>query len=396
MKKILFVSNPMECGGVEKSLLSVMEMIDYTQYEVFFMPYIKGDAEWNYLIPNQVKVIEPPDFLTRIMLYRTDVKKQLLKNLVHPTIIIPYCWFVLKGLMRKSMDYSRQEYWEFETKRTKMLEMEFDIAVAWQGEIGSYYILDKVHAKKKISWFHGDYSNYGNRTRSVEIDKKYWKRLDKMVLVTDVGKKAMDELIPEISDKTVVKYNLLSVKKIEQLANEKIGVIRAPFVLCSVGRLHETKGYDYSIEVCRLLKEKGTQLIWYVLGEGPMRQYLEEKISEYGLENEYILLGNQANPYPYIKACDVFVHCARKEGKPIVIDEAKLLLKPIVSTHFSTVTDQIVDGEDGIIVDFDPERIAEAIQELLNNQNRKQYLIDNLKNRKLSTDISELYDIWEG
>lgn len=395
MKKILFVSNPMNCGGVEKALLSVMEMIDYSRYEVYFMPYISGTAEWNDMIPDQVKVIAPPQFLTRVMLYRTDVKRQIVENLRHPTIMLPYCWFVLKGILRKAMDFSRQEYWEFETRRTNELDMEFDIAVAWQGEIGSYYIIDKVHAKKKISWFHGDYSNYGNKTRSVKIDKKYWKQLDKMILVTDAGKKNMDEMIPEIADKTIVRYNLLPVKQIKELSKEKISVLRAPLTLCSVGRLHEAKGYDYSIEVGKLLKKKGVDFIWYVLGEGPMRQYLEGKIKEYNLEDEFILLGNQSNPYPYMELCDVFVHCAREEGKPIVIDEAKLLLKPIVSTRFSTVTDQIINGENGIIVDFDPQKIADEILELQNNQKKRNGIIQNLKLAEKHHDISDLYEIWD-
>ena len=58
---------------------------------------------------------------------------------------------------------------------------------------------------------------------------------------------------------------------------------------------------------------------------------------------------------------------SRYEGKSIVLDEAKILCKPIVVTNYTTVVDSITDGVNGRIVQFDPNEIANGILELLNS-----------------------------
>ena len=84
-------------------------------------------------------------------------------------------------------------------------------------------------------------------------------------------------------------------------------------------------------------------------------------IKEEGVEDNFILLGTRENPYAYIKNCDLFVQPSRYEGKSVVIDETKILKKPIVVTNYPTVKDQIMGGKEGMIVDMTPEGIADGI-----------------------------------
>ena len=111
-----------------------------------------------------------------------------------------------------------------------------------------------------------------------------------------------------------------------------------------------------------LLKERCTVPVrWYVLGEGDLRHSLEQQIKAAHLEHDFILLGVQANPYPYCKNCDIYVHATGFEGKSIAIQEAQTLEKPILATDCSGNREQIIDGIDGRLCQLSPEAVSEQL-----------------------------------
>ena len=71
---------------------------------------------------------------------------------------------------------------------------------------------------------------------------------------------------------------------------------------------------------------------------------LKELIAQNNLEDSFILLGKKTNPYPYMKACDLYVQPSRYEGKAVTVTEAKILGKPILITNYPTARSQIEDG----------------------------------------------------
>ena len=100
---------------------------------------------------------------------------------------------------------------------------------------------------------------------------------------------------------------------------------------------------------------------WYVLGEGDLRDSLEQQIKAAHLEHDFILLGVQTNPYPYCKNCDIYVHATGFEGKSIAIQEAQTLKKPILATDCSGNREQIIDGIDGRLCQLSPEAVSEQL-----------------------------------
>lgn len=92
---------------------------------------------------------------------------------------------------------------------------------------------------------------------------------------------------------------------------------------------------------------------------------LEEKIGQYGLQKDFILLGVQANPYPYMKAGDIYVQTSRFEGYCLTLTEARILNRPCVATNFDVVYDQMVQSENGLVVEMTPEAVAEGILRLM-------------------------------
>ena len=127
-----------------------------------------------------------------------------------------------------------------------------------------------------------------------------------------------------------------------------------------------------------VLLENGVDFKWFAIGKGELKDKIEEKISRYGLQEKFILLGEKSNPYPYIKNCDIYVQPSNYEGKSIAIDEAKAFAKPIVATKFTTVFDQLSDGETALLAEINAQSVAEKITQLINDESLCKKLSDTL------------------
>jgi glycosyltransferase involved in cell wall biosynthesis len=165
--------------------------------------------------------------------------------------------------------------------------------------------------------------------------------------------------------------------------------------ILTIGRLAYGKGYDIALEACKKLKEKGINFRWYVLGKGPLREEIQQFIKENKLENYFILLGVTANPYPFIKNCDIYVQTSRFEGFGLAIAEARILNKPVVTTRFDTVFNQMIDRKNGLVVDMNADAICEGIMELIRNQNLRNNIIDFLQHEKKGNveEINRFYQL---
>ena len=145
--------------------------------------------------------------------------------------------------------------------------------------------------------------------------------------------------------------------------------------LLTVGRLSSEKGQDMIPAITRKLLDAGHKVRWYVVGDGDTRAKLETLICEYGVADNVLLLGTRNNPYPYMRACDIYVQPSYTEGYSTTICEAGMLGKAIIGTKPSGgIYDQITSGEDGLIVDATVDGLTEGIQTLLENESlRRQF-----------------------
>ena len=168
--------------------------------------------------------------------------------------------------------------------------------------------------------------------------------------------------------------------------------------ILSVGRLMSQKGFDLAISAASILKKRNMDFHWYIVGDGELRKDLENQIENEGIQSEFTILGIKENPYPYIKACTIFAQTSRYEGKSVVLDEAKILAKPIVVTNYATVNDQIIDRREGIVVDMTPEGIANGIAELLGNKQLRKSLENYLSLHEYGNqrEIEKYYKYIEG
>ena len=144
------------------------------------------------------------------------------------------------------------------------------------------------------------------------------------------------------------------------------------------------------MEAAKLLRTKGIQFKWYFIGEGSERTKIEALIDKYELCNNVILLGMRQNPYPYMARCTVYVQTSLFEGFGMTIAEAKILGKPVVSTNFDVVHDQLKHEENGLIAEMTPESVAENIMRLLGDKELCNHIIDSINKEKNTTYITEV------
>ena len=263
------------------------------------------------------------------------------------------------------------------------LVSEYDLAVAYAGPMDfiSFFVINKIKAKKKIQWIHFDITKIGF---NVNFAVKLYRKFDKLFIVSNEGKEKLIKLMPQYKNKIETFKNVIPAQQIIKLAEDGKGFeddfqgIR----ILTVGRLSKEKGQDLTINVCARLIEAGYSVRWYCIGEGGSRKDYEDLIRLRGLQNKYILLGSKANPYPFMKQCDIYVQSSRHEGYCITLAEAKCFDNPIISTDVTGANEHITHEETGLIVKFFEDEMFAAIERLLNEEFLSSYIKNNLKKIK--------------
>ena len=295
------------------------------------------------------------------------------------------------------MDMARQYFWVKYQKFLPCMKETYDVVIDFRSEIGCYFMIDKINAEKKIGWYHGVYSNY---VRNKAIDEAYWRQLTCMVSISMEGKENLIENFPFLGERVYCIPNIISANEISKLAKEKIDMPyeKDAINIVSVGRLDYEKNYTLAIDVADTIRNYGYKLRWVIVGEGTEFNNLKNKIEQLNLSHEIYLVGRQNNPYPFINNAMFFVHTSLMEGKPIVIEEAKVLDKIIITTSFPTAKNQIQDGFDGRILPFKASALAKEIITIYEDKKLQAYYRRNLKNEQKdrTNNISCLYSIIEG
>lgn len=353
MTRILFIILDLRCGGAERSLINLLTVLPPERYDVDLLLFRK-EGDFLPLVPENVHILETPEALARLYgpLRRSG---RLLPTRLAGTL----AGRLLDGRARKGRMMVRWKH--FYGRAIADLPGHYDVAAAYLEGESAYYLCDHVQAGRKIAWIHNDYDRLGLRA---EDEIAYFRRLDALVTVSDTCRDVLAEAFPELRGRIHLLGNITSAEAVRRQAD---GPMPADmhgdrFTILSVGRLQEAKGFDMAIDAAAMLKAKGIDFEWLILGKGDLRRALEERIARRGVQEQVKLLGVRANPYVYMKHADLLVQSSRFEGKSIAVDEAKMIGLPVLLTRYSTARDQVDDGKDGWIVDMDAASIAEGIE----------------------------------
>ena len=430
MKKRIFIAiHYLEIGGAERSLIGLLNALDYTKYEVDLFVY-EHRGEFMDMIPKQVNL------LPEISSYAAIEKplKEVIKS-GHIGIALGRLLAKRKGKRFAQQHQGKESIAVFQYVHTYVTPLlpslhkygEYDLAISFL--IPHNIVRDKVKAKQKWAWIHTDYSFLEMDTK---IELPVWSAYDKIVSISDDVTKGFLSKFPSLENKIILIENILSEQFVREQAGDGLKFkddslkctpphplplgkgrgVHDPAIaattnidetfnlkpstlnphpstlhltpstinLLSVGRFSYAKAFDRAVHICKAIIDKGIDIRWYIVGFGGEEEKIKKVIHETGMEERFILVGKQLNPYPFIKACDVYIQPSRYEGKAVTVREAQILCKPIVITNYATASSQVQDGIDGIIVPNDIEGAAEGIAAFLQNKQKQQEIVAYLQN----------------
>lgn len=386
MKSILFIINSLTIGGSEKSLISLLGFIDYSKYKVDLLMLKKGEA-FDKFIPNEVNILEVPEYYKYLQGNLRNIK---IKNRFKYRFIRYKCSLDLRLNGRKGKIRNNQQiFYENQKNILEKINKNYDIAISYAQGFPTYLLADKINANKKIAWINCDYSA---TMYDKDLDKYYYDKVDKIIAVSESGKKSIIRVNKEYENKIEVIKDIVNPDLIIKMSEDSINEINnLEFNIVTVARLVEGyKGYDIAVEACKILKDKGYKFKWYAIGEGHDREKIENRIKHNNLEKEFILLGSKDNPYPYMKKCNLYVQTSRKEGFGLTVVEAKILKKPIVCTNFATAKEIINNNIDGLIVKTDVKSLSEGIIKMIEDKEFYNNISKELMDKKVYSSINQI------
>ena len=369
----------LELGGAEISLIGLLKALDYSRYDVDVFVH-RHQGELMSFIPQEVVL------LPEISAYAC-IESPLTEAIHRRQLGV--AWGRLKAKWRarryQPRDASLPQCAIFQYIAQEVepylpsLEQygEYDLAISFLQPHN--YVLSKIKAKKKVCWIHTDYTKV---EFDIDAELPIWSKYDHIVSISPDVTKTFLQVFPSLESKIVEIENILSSEFVRKRAEEidvagEMPKEKGRVNLLSVGRFTDAKNYDNVPDICRRIRKQGVDIRWYIIGYGD-EALIRQKIHEAGMEDYVLLLGKRTNPYPYMKACDIYAQPSRYEGKSVTVREAQMLCKPVVITNYATAKSQIQDGVDGVIVPKDNVGCAKGIADFISNIHLKNEIVSYL------------------
>ena len=378
MKRVLLMGINMNVGGTEKALLNMISEMPRNEFEIDILMLEKYGGFLDKL---------PKDINVKYLDYYTDIKDILNNPPQYTAIKMIKGGKVLRGInlliihILTKVIGQRNLFYNYVLKDYPNIITEYDIAVAYAGpmELITYFILNKIKAKKKIQWIHFDVDKCGVTKKSTINN---YRKFDKIFVVSEEGKNKFVNMMPELEENTEVFLNIISPKLIlkQSEIGEGFNDIYDGLRILTVGRLSNVKGQDLCIKALKKLRDEGYDVRWYCVGDGIYRKKYEKLVYDNNLVEDFIFLGSKTNPYSFMKQCDIYVQPSLHEGYCITLAEAKCFGKPIVTTNFTGAKEQIINRETGIIVECNSNELYQAIKEVIDNSELRKKISRNVIN----------------
>lgn len=370
MKHIIFVMPTLRMGGAEKALVSLLKTLDPKRVNVDLFLFERGGV-LEKEVPSWVKIIQSDPIVRDMTLELRNYFGELLR---HRKFSAAITRLRITFLARFGKNYFS---WGAIEKYIPSVPGHYDVAVGFLEGFTDFFVIDKVNADKKIGWIHTDMSGkIFNKQERV-----YYRKLDMLVTISEQCRTAFINRSEYPEERMHVIENIVLPQEILYKADETADEMwdSSKVHIVSVGRLEYLKGMDIAAKTALILKKNGCDFVWHIYGRGLMREEISRYVKQNNLSDCFILEGQRPNPYPYMKKADIIVQPSRREGKSLVLDEAKILGKAIVVTNYPSVTDQITDRKTGIIVETTPEAIADGLELLMTDKRLKSDLEDNCR-----------------
>jgi len=350
MANILVSGVRMEMGGTEIAQIAFIKKLLAEGHEVTLLLSQKRGPLMDR-IPDGVRILTIPMkksiFLDRMMGRVIDGRP-----FAFPVKCICKIFKILIG---------KKRFTPFLISKTRELPGSYDLAVEFHGygKFPTAYTAVRVKAAKKALLFHDASIHW------LEYVVSYLDYYDRLYCVSDAVYEKLASMFPDKRSRMEVLHNFIDADEIRKKSGEyaDISDFNGEFKILTIARLEYQKGIDIAVRAAEILKRRGIPFKWYVIGDGDEKKKLRMMIRAKGLQDSFILLGIRQNPFPYLKACNLFALTSRFEGYPVTLIEARALGVPILASDMPCIREQITDNVNGMLTSLDPKEIADKIFE---------------------------------
>lgn len=387
-KKLLITAMSMNIGGAEKSLVNLLNLLDYDAYDVDLLLFQRRGV-FLPQVPDKVNILSVPEI---DLLYGVEPRDPIstLRKITLKTR--RYLGTAVTRLVEKQFDRRRLLRWQmFYSRCIPQLESRYDCAVSYSGGETFWYVAEKVDADVLTVYYHNDYSNIDI---DVEGELHYLKKADYVATISNICADSLKRIFPTQAEKVRVAQNPTCVSLIRRLGKERIDdgfeTDSEKMKIVSVGRVEDSKGFDMAVKAAAIVKhELGPVFEWLIVGDGSRRDAVQALIEREHVGDVIRLVGSKLNPYPYMAEADLLAQTSRFEGKSVVVDEARVFRLPVLATDYTSARDQVRQDADGLIVPMDPEGIVCGLEALL----RDSGLLRRLSEGAAAINVTGLEDI---
>jgi len=336
-KSILFLISNLAGGGAEKVLSDLVNNLDYKQYDIEVKTIYNEGKYINELNKN----VKYTSFIKKPTIWKKRIFNRIIKYFPNKLIY--------KLMVKKTYDYE----------------------VAFLESLPAKIIAGSNSSAAKYAWVHVDVFGYPDVQKLFGNTKKLikaYETFDRIICVSESVRKSFVENT-KLYQSTFTIYNPIDKKQILKKSQLKCDVQKKPdkITILTIGRLEHQKGYLRLCEVMNKLKEKHNNFELWILGEGSQKDILENYIKENNLGECVKLLGFKDNPYSYLNQADLFVSSSYFEGYSLVLAEALVLGKPVMSTNTTGPDNLLEHGKYGCLVDNSFEGLYHGLNEILSN-----------------------------
>ncbi|BBM56083.1 glycosyl transferase group 1 [Leptotrichia trevisanii] len=354
--KVLVLHGHLSMGGEERVLLNVLKNLVELDYDVDLL--ITWNHGENNLFENEI----PEKVNYKFLFDNYDGKSKIIKEIYRIKAKTVYLKKVEKIIKEKK----------------------YDVVIDYSSNLLKYNNFDiKVPV---FAWIHFSLT-FGEQlsTDKIEKYKKQYKKYDKILAICDTMKDEFVEILGIDKNKVELVYNPINLEiikeKAEDINPEYENYLKEDYFL-QVSRLTQQKQPEHLVDIYYKLKQRGIKEKLYFIGDGEKVELIKQKIKEYNLENDVILLGQIENPYPFFKNAKLFVHTGRYEGLPTVLLESLAFGTPVVAYDCPTGPKDILgkNSKYGALIPLnDKDTFVEKVYELMNNNEK----YENYKNQSL-------------
>ena len=345
MKKVAFFIESNAVGGAERVLHDIVKRIDKQRFDITVISLFKNPV------------------------YRCT--SQILDN-----FDCSYRWIINneKPLYSKIGNYCIHRFPNIFYKL--LIRSKYDVLIAFYEGMPTTFISRIKTKSKKIAWLHTsvDLSLKERTTEIIQEKRLIYSSFDKIIGVSQGVVNGFVDLFPMLQRKVLTVYNPIDPERIKKLANIDVSIIKDDiFTFVSVGRVIPCKGYERLIGAAQVLKRDGFRFRVWIIGGGG-HAHLEKQTREKGVQDYFVFMGNQSNPYVYMKKADCVISSSSIEGLSTVLVEALILDKLTVATNFNGTLEIIgMNSDYGILVDNSEEGVLMGMRKVLSDKKLKPY-----------------------